>query len=309
MKCLVLGADGFLGSHLIDDLLAHGHEVRAFDRFRDGKSFNITHLKDKIEFWSGDFLNLDELEKSLEGIDCVFHMISFSTPVSSMKDPLLDVNTNIAGSVNLFNLCVKKGVKKIFFPSSGGSIYGNSNINGPIPEEHSLNPICPYAISKLTIEKYLNYFYELHGLDYLIFRISNPYGERQNINGNQGVIPIFLNLIKHNNPITIYGTGENIRDYIYVKDVTGLIAKTISQNTLEKIYNLGSGQGHSVLDLISIMKNVCNRSIKTQHIASQKSNLDKIVLDINKIKKEFSFQPTRSLPEGITTTWQYILNL
>lgn len=309
MKCLVLGADGFLGSHLIDDLLAQGHEVRAFDRFRNGKSFNITHLKGEIEFWSGDFLNLDELEKSLEGIDYVFHMISFSTPISSMKDPLLDINTNIAGSVNLFNLCAKKGIKKIIFPSSGGSIYGNSDIDDPIPEEHSLNPICPYAISKLTIEKYLNYFYKLHGLDYLIFRISNPYGERQNINGAQGVIPIFLNLIKHNKPITIYGSGENIRDYIYVKDVTDLISKTISQNTLEKTYNLGSGQGHSVLDLVSIMKNVCNRSIETQHIASPKSDLSKIVLDINKIKKEFSFQPTLSLTEGITTTWQYILNL
>jgi len=305
MKCLVLGADGFIGSHLVDDLLSRGHEVRAFDRFRDGQSFNLQHLRNKIEFFAGDFLNLDDLECALSGIEVVFHMISFSTPISSLRDPLLDINTNLGGTVNLLDLCVKKGVKKVFFPSSGGTVYGDIDID-LIPEGCPTNPVCPYAISKLAIEKYLQYFHKLYGLDYLIFRISNPYGERQNIKGNQGVIPIFLNLIMNDKPVKIYGDGENVRDYVYVKDVTGLIADAIFKKTKDHVYNVGSGEGCSVNYLVSLMQKITGQEVNVDRQETRGSDLKKVILDISKVRNEFGFKLTVDIEDGMKKMWDYI---
>jgi UDP-glucose 4-epimerase len=305
MKCLVLGGDGFIGSHLVDDLLDKGHEIRVFSRFHDGKSFNLEHLRSEIEFFPGNFLNLADLEEALKGIDYVFHMISTSTPASTMGDPLLDIDTNIRGTVNLLELCVESKIKKIIFPSSGGTIYGETEQEN-ISEDTNTNPICPYGISKLAIEKYLDYFHKLHGLDYLIFRISNPYGERQNMTGNQGVIPIFLNLIRQNKPITIFGDGNSIRDYIYVKDVTGFMADASFMDTKHKMYNLGSGVGQSLNELVDVMKDICERNIKIEFKDARKNDIKKFVLDISRIKNEFEFTPKTNVKKGIKKTWKYV---
>ena len=238
-NCLVLGADGFIGSHLVDSLVACGHKVRAFSRFKGGESFNLEHLRGEVDFVAGDFLNHSDLEGVLSDIEYVFHMVSLSTPASTMKDPRFDVEANVCGTMDLLELCVKHRVKKVVFPSSGGTVYGNVD-SELIAEDAMTDPVCPYGISKLMIEKYLRYFSDLYGLDYLIFRISNPYGERQRLVGNQGVIPIFLNLVKNNDPITVFGDGSMVRDYIYVKDVVDFMTRVFELDTRERIYNLGS---------------------------------------------------------------------
>lgn len=306
-KVLVLGGDGFIGSHLIDDLLTKGHDVRAFGRFYNGKSFNLEHLRDKIEFFCGDFLNLADINEALKGVEYVFHMISLSTPVSTIYDPLLDVETNIHGTIQLLDLCVKNNIKKVIFPSSGGTIYGNTDID-LISEDHPTNPFCPYGISKLAIEKYLDYFYKLYGLDYLIFRVSNPYGARQSFSKKQGVIAIFLNLIKQGKSITIFGNGEDVRDYIYVKDVSTLWAEIFNKETVSKIYNVGFGKGYSINDIVKIMKNIVEKEIRLDRAPERKGDVNKVVLDICRLKNEFSFLPSVTFEEGIKKTWEYIKN-
>ena len=305
MKSLVIGAGGFLGSHLIDDLLEQGHEVKAFDRSFGGSNRNLEHLIGKIELLSGDFLNLDDLSRATTGVDYVFNMISFSTPASSLKNPRRDLETNIIGMINLLNLCVENKIKKVFFPSSGGTIYGNSDKSNS-REDDPTNPICPYGISKLVIEKYLEYYHRLHNLDYFIFRISNPYGERQSLNRDQGVIPIFMNLIKEKKPITIFGNGENVRDYIYVKEVTKLIAKAVHMDNKNKIYNIGSGQGHSLNELIDVIREICGYDFEINYQPERGSDVRRAVLDISRARNELNFEPKINLQEGLTETWRHI---
>lgn len=304
-KVLVLGGDGFIGSHIVDDLLVKGHEVKVFARFHNGKSFNLEQVRGKVDFIAGDFLNSADLDHAIKGVDYVFHMISLSTPISTMRDPLLDIQTNMFGTVQLLDLCVKHGVKKVIFPSSGGTIYGDTTEN-LISENHPVNPFCPYAISKLAIEKYLDYFFRLYGLDYLIFRMSNPYGERQSVSKKQGVIAVFLGQIAKDLPITIFGNGDEVRDYIYIKDVSDLMTSVFNQKTVHRIYNLGSGKGHTVNDIVDILKKVILRKFEIQRIPREKGYVNRVVLDTTRIQNEFGFKSCTSLEEGIKKTWDYI---
>ncbi len=306
-KILVLGADGFLGSNLVFALLKDKkNEVRALDLFKDGVSQNLESARKKIEIFQGNFLNKNDLRKALQGIDYVFHFVSFTTPGSSMSDPLIDIDTNLKGTINLLEECVKAKVKKIIYPSSGGAIYGDQK-KEKYSEEDSLYPISPYAISKLAIEKYLEYYRIFRGLDYLVARISNPYGPHQNVVGNQGIIPIFLNLIKNSQPISIFGDGKNIRDYIFVDDaIDNLLKLSFGSKNKYRIYNIGSGEGISINELVEAMKKITQKRIKTNGLPQRKADIRSIVLDISRIQQEFDYSPKVNLEKGIKQTWEWV---
>ncbi len=306
-KILILGADGFLGSNLVFALLKDKkNEVRAFDLFKDGASQNLELVRKKIEIFQGNFLNKDDLRKALQGIDYVFHFVSFTTPGSSMSDPLIDIDTNLRGTINLLEECVKAKVKKIIYPSSGGAIYGDQK-KKKYSEEDALCPISPYAISKMAIEKYLEYYRIAKGLDYLIARISNPYGPHQNVIGNQGIIPIFLNLIKNNQPISIFGDGQNIRDYIFVDDaIDNLVNLSFRSKNKYRVYNIGSGEGVSINELIETIKKITRKRIKTNRLSQRKADVRSIVLDVARIQEELGFGPKITLEQGIKKTWEWI---
>ncbi|HVX48152.1 MAG TPA: NAD-dependent epimerase/dehydratase family protein [Candidatus Saccharimonadales bacterium] len=301
-KCLVLGADGFIGSHLVDSLVEKGHDIRAFDRFsRKKHSFKDS---DKIEVMPGDFLNRHDLSQALQGVDYVFHFISTTTPASAEDDPLIDISTNIQMSVELFQECVKTGVKKVIFASTGGAIYGE-NSTEHVNEDTLPAPVSPYAIGKLTIEQYLRYFDKKFGLKALVFRISNPYGERQSLASRQGVIPIFLQHIAKGEPITILGDGSMIRDYIYVKDVADMVASSF-ETARNDLYNLGSGHGLSVNELVDSMRQITGREIQTEHAEKPPTYVDKVVLDVSRFESEFPGMAKTDLAEGMKATWQYV---
>lgn len=303
-KCLVLGANGFIGSHLVDELAQNGEDVRAFDRFKT----NDTNFErnDKVEIFSGDFLNRSDLTEALKEVDYVFHLVSTTTPATAENDPLIDIETNIRMSVELFEECVSAGVKKIVFASTGGAVYGDVNSDNPISEQTNPKPISPYAIGKLTIEHYLRYFNRKYNLPTLTYRISNPYGERHSPVNRQGVIPIFLHHIAENQPITLLGDGSMVRDYLYVKDVASLMAASFKE-AKEEVYNLGSGHGVSLNELIEIIKSVTGREVKIEQKSKPPTFVQKVVLDTNLFKNEFSLTPNTSIEEGIRKTWEYVL--
>ena len=303
-KCLVLGANGFIGSHLVDSLADQGHEVKCFDRYKSGNIIFAKKDHHKIEIVAGDFLNRANLEEAVDGMDYIFHFISTTTPITSDNDPSIDIDTNIRMSVELFKICAEKKVKRVIFASTGGAIYGNSPSNDPIKESTYPRPVSPYAIGKLTIEIYLRYFKAKHGLNYQIMRISNPFGPRQNILGGQGVIPIFLENIINNKPITVFGDGTMVRDYIYVEDVAHLITEAFDKN-LEKseVYNIGSGNGRTVNDLIHIIQQVTGKEIARKHIETPATFVDHIVLDTSKYSNDFGVYPQFDFKEGIQKTW------
>lgn len=308
-KILILGADGFLGSNLAKFLLADKkYEIRAFDFFKDGISRNLVGLEKKPEFFPGNFLNRSDLKKALESVDFVFHYISLTTPGSSMKDPLIDVETNIRGTIILLEECTKAKVKKIIFSSSGGAIYGNQE-KKLLSEDDLQNPISPYAISKLAVEKYLEYYRLNYGLEYLILRYSNPYGPGQNVVGSQGIIPIFLNLVKQKKPITIFGDGKNIRDYVFIDDAIENTKKlAFKPNTKYRIYNIGKGEGATINEVVGAIQKATGRKIKIKKMPARSIDVRKVVLDISRAEKEIKYSRDVNLDEGIKKTWGWIQN-
>lgn len=303
-KALVLGADGFIGSHLVDDLVSKGHSVRAFDRF--SKSSPSFDDNENIEVFAGDFLNTGQLEEALDGIDYVFHFISTTTPATAENDPTIDIDTNIRMSVELMKLCVKAGVKRVLYASTGGAIYGAETGRGAHVETDPTLPVSPYAIGKLAIENYLRYFRAKHGLESTVFRISNPYGERQPFHRKQGVIPIFLENMYLDKPITVLGDGTMVRDYVYVKDLTEMITEVFYRDDLKDVYNLGSGTGTTVNEIVALAEEVSGKSAIIEKADVPPTFLQSVVLDTTRFKDDFGMSPHTSLRDGMRSTYEYI---
>ena len=302
-RCLVIGANGFLGSHLVDELVRRGHEVTAFDRFSSGH--HLYAAQDVIAV-AGDFLNHADLARALARQEFVFHFVSTTTPMSAEDDPTLDVRTNVASSIDLFGLCVEAGVRKVYFASTGGAIYGDQS-GAPLTEFSLPQPVSPYAIGKLTIERYLHYFERKYGLRSVALRISNPYGPRQGAAKVQGVIPIFLRRVHRGLPLTIFGDGSMVRDYVYVTDAARMIADTVRLDTAHSLYNIGSGVGASVNELVEAIRDITGRSPELEHAPVPPTFVDHAVLDVGRFEAEFGVGNTISLREGIERTWQAIV--
>jgi UDP-glucose 4-epimerase len=301
-RCLVIGANGFLGSHILDELVRRGHEVTAFDRFSSEKPLYATQ---DVTTFTGNFLNRADLASALVGQEFVFHFVSTTTPLSAENDPTLDVRTNVASSIDLLGLCVEAGVQKVYFASTGGAIYGDQS-GAPLTELSLPQPVSPYAIGKLTIERYLHYFERKYGLRSVALRISNPYGPGQRSNKVQGVIPIFLRRVHQGLPLTVYGDGSMVRDYVYVTDAAQMIVDTVQLDTHHSLYNIGSGVGASVTALVAAISEVTGRVPEIVHASVPPTFVDHAVLDVGRFRAEFGQADAVSLHEGIERTWQDI---
>lgn len=307
-RCLVVGGNGFIGSHLSERLLREGYEVAVLDRFKSGVN-NLKEIRGQIEIFRGSYLDQELLRTAMKGMDYVFHYASSTTPATSIADPDYEIESNLLGSVRLLQIARDEGVKKVIFPSSGGTIYGEPK-RLPVREEDCALPSNPYAISKWAVERYLHHFHELYGLDYLILRYSNPYGERQSPYGKQGVIPIFLNRIKHNQRPVIYGDGSMVRDYIYINDIIDATSILFESVIKDKVFNVGSGIGVSLNEIIKTMYSILGEEIRPIYeINSSRTYVTSIVLDIAKIETKTGWKPSTSIEEGIRKTWIWIKRL
>jgi UDP-glucose 4-epimerase len=301
-RCLVVGANGFLGSHLVDELGRRGHEVTAFDRFSSGAHRFTSTTAIPI---AGDFMNRAELASALRNQDFVFHFVSTTTPASSEDDPTLDVRTNITSSIDLLSLCVELGISRVYFASTGGAIYGDQP--GVVLDERAIpQPVSPYAIGKLAIEGYLRYFQRKYSLESVVFRVSNPYGPRQHPNRLQGVIPIFLNNMKQGIPVTLFGDGSMVRDYIFVSDAVRMIADVVGADAGHHLYNIGSGAGTSVAEVLSAVREVTGIDPEVLVAPIPATFVASSVLAIERYELEFGPRDLLSLREGIARTWAAI---
>jgi UDP-glucose 4-epimerase len=303
-NCLILGGSGFIGSHLAEALIKKHYSVRVFGDFKSGMR-NIEAIADRIEIIKGDFQNASDVDSAVQNVDYIFHYISTTNPASSFDNPVYDIETNVISSVRMMEIALKNDVKKIIFPSTGGTIYGDAR-KIPISEDEPANPLNPYAISKLTTEKYLHYFFTQYGMHYLILRYSNPYGDRQNPLGNQGVIPIFLNKIRHNEAPVIYGDGNSVRDYIYIDDAVDATISLLERGSHEKLFNIGSGTGTTLNQLLKIMSDVTGKSVSPIYKQDEGRYIRKVVLDISKIHQQTGWRPKINISEGIAKTWEWL---
>ena len=295
---VVVGANGFLGSYLVDALASAGHRVRAFDRY---SSSEPTFTAPGVEIVRGEFLSRTDLESAVRGQELVFHFLSTTTPATAETDPTLDVRTNVAQTIELLESCVAAGVRHFYYASTGGAIYGMQG-KQVYRESDRAMPLSPYGIGKLTIEHYLQYFGRLHDIRATAFRISNPYGPRQHLNKLQGFIPIALRRISRGEPVTVFGDGSMVRDYVYVADAITMIMNIVGGEPEHGLYNIGSGVGHSVEEVVSTLARVVGDQFVVEYRESPATFVDRVVLDIERYVAEFGPVPSRSLEEGIRAT-------
>lgn len=302
-ETLVIGGNGFIGSHLVDALVRSGHRVRVLDRF----SRNVPRfVASDVQEFRGAFQDRNLLEEALEGVELVFHFVSNSTPASASAFPAEEVFQNIAPSVDLMELAVRAGVRHLYFASTGGAIYGDQP-QAIFRETDATMPISPYAISKAAIEDYLRFYRVTRGLPSTVLRISNPYGPRQHAAHGQGLIPISLQRIYGQAPVVQYGDGEMVRDYIYIHDLIGMLMQVVERGSSRfDTYNLGSGRGESVREVFATLSEVCGPYQLISEPAPL-SFVNRVVLDISRFSEEFGqpeFTPLRAGIEQTVASWQ-----
>lgn len=299
---LVVGANGFLGSHLVDSLVAAGHRVTAFDRFsRSEPGFRA----EPARVVRGDFLSRSDLESAVAGNSLVFHFLSTSTPATADNDPGFDVRTNVAQSVELFDICADAGVEHVYFASTGGAIYGDQD-RPDFDEDDPTLPVSPYAIGKLAIERYLAYFAARRGMRGTALRISNPYGPRQRSQRGQGLIAVSLARILAGEPVQRFGDGGMIRDYIHVSDLIRMIQAMVEGEPQRTVYNLGSGVGTSVTQVLDAIREAVGIEFPIVEAPVPKTFVRRVVLDTRRFTDEFGIVPSVGLAEGIKDTYEAV---
>lgn len=303
-NCIIYGGGGFIGSHIADELLKHKFNLTLFDKLNSTKK-NVSHILQRIEFIEGDFNNKIHLSNSLKGMDYVIHLVSATLPADSNLNPIYDVENNIVSTLNLMNECIKNKIKKIIFISSGGTVYGNPNTI-PIKENHSTHPLNSYGITKLTIEHYLNLYKILFGLDYIVLRFSNPFGERQNPQLPQGLIINLLYKIYKKLPIEIWGDGSIVRDYFYIKDGVKSIYSSLVTSTTHQTYNISSGKGLSINQILDKFKKVLKLKFDVIYKSSRKFDAKVNILDNSLARKELNWIPKTNFDTALKNTWRYI---
>jgi UDP-glucose 4-epimerase len=296
LTCLVMGGNGFIGSHLVDALVDAGYKVIAYDNFSHSPKFKNNDLIQKVK---GDIFNEDGVREAMENADILIHSFSKSTPFISDNNPYIDVTENLMESIKIFEKSVEKGIKKIVYISSGGAVYGNMPNNKKASENEAPHPVSPYGINKLATEYYLGYFKNKFGIDYIVYRLTNPYGERQITKNKQGVIPMFIDRINNNEELTIYGDGTSSRDYIYIKDAVDMIVQSFSKETKYTTYNIGSGIQTELTSLIEMLEKLTGRKAKIKHNPAPKTFLKSTQISIDRFTDEFGQISPVSIEDGL----------
>jgi UDP-glucose 4-epimerase len=293
MIVVVTGGTGFLGTPLVRALAAEGHSVRVLTRSArqvpGAAPFHITDLRDR-----------PHLDEALDGADVVFHLAWSSLPQTSDEDPLGDCETNLAGGIALLDASRAAGVSYVVFPSSAGTVYGHTS-GGLITEQTPTDPICAYGISKLAFEKYLALYRRIHGLDYRVLRITNAYGEGQQTDRPQGFIAVALDRVLRGQPITIWGDGSAVRDYVHVDDVVQAFLAVVRPlgETAPRIFNVSSGRGYSLRDVIEIICKVTGREPILTFENARSCDLDRVVVSHRRIQAVLGWKPSVALETGI----------
>lgn len=301
MKILVTGGAGFIASHITDAFVNEGHKVFVLDNLQTGFEKNINP---KAVFIKKDIIDPSLSELFLkEKFDVVNHHAAQMDVRKSVADPSFDATTNILGTINLLQNCIKTGVKKFMFASTGGAVYGEQSYF-PADENHPTQPLSPYGISKLTVEKYLFFYFAQHKLKYTILRYANIYGPRQNAMGEAGVVAIFsTKLLKGEQPI-INGSGEQTRDYVFVGDVVRANVLALKDDSCD-IYNIGTATETNVNELYKILNQTVGKGQLEKHGPAAPGEQMRSVITSDKIFKKFNWRPSTPLNIGLLQTVNY----
>ena len=305
MKVLITGGAGFIGSHLVRQLLQADHQVFVLDNLSSGSWKHLPAVKDSCTCWQMDIRDVAVKNKiPQENIDVIVHLAAQTMVDSSIKDPVFDASENIMGTLNVLEAARQCGARVIF--ASTAAAYGDVvESELPVLETHDLRPQSFYGLTKVGVEKYLNLYHELYGLDYVVCRFANVYGERQGDSGEGGVISIFAKRIAAGKDITIYGDGTQTRDFVYAGDIARGICKAMTTKNVNTVYNLSTQTETSLLDLVRIMGEVSGGKIEPKFGPVREGDIYRSMLSNQKAKEGLGWEPQVSLTDGLRRTMAY----
>jgi UDP-glucose 4-epimerase len=301
MKILVTGGAGFIGSHLVDRLLQEGHEVVVADDLSRGKRRNVSK--------AAGFYKRDIRSKWMDGVfrrerpSVVFHLAAQMDVRKSVEDPMFDADVNVLGLLNVMQMSVKYGVRKVVFASSGGAIYGDQSVF-PASESHPTTPVSPYGITKLVGEHYLRYYEKLAGIQTVSLRFANVYGPRQDPHGEAGVVAIFTQKMLRGEQPIINGNGRQTRDFVFVDDVVEANLAVLGKD-VSGAYNVGTGVETTINELFTRLSECTKRGGKEIHGPAKKGEQARSVIDPTKLRNELGWDPRVSFAEGLKRTVEF----
>jgi nucleoside-diphosphate-sugar epimerase len=299
-KALVTGGAGFIGSHIVDELIGRGIETVVIDNLSSGFMGNLAqHAGNSLlRVIEGDVFQVEELLKGVDGIDVVFHEAAIASVPKSVQDPLLVHRVNVDASLHLMNYCVGKRIRRLIFASSA-AVYGVLK-TFPASEDLVCSPASPYGSSKLAVECYLSSFYQTYGLETVGLRYFNVYGPRQRMSDYSGVITVFINNLLQGTTPTIFGDGAQTRDFVFVKDIVRanmLAMETTSANG--ERFNVASGTSTSILDLLMVLEDITGVKLAPRFMPERVGDVKSGEGSIAKIERALGYRSSTAIREGL----------
>ncbi len=306
MNVLVTGGAGFIGSHLVRQLLAAKHQVTVLDNVSTGTWAHLPQGKETCTCWEMDIRDKAAREKIEQAkFDVIVHLAAQTMVDVSIKDPEFDASENVMGTVNILEAARHSGVKRIIFASTAAAYGDVTEDRLPIREEETLAPMSFYGLTKVTVEKYLNLYHDLYGLDYVALRFANVYGERQGDTGEGGVISIFAKRIAKDQGITVFGDGKQTRDFIYAGDIASGIIAAMTTEKANAVYNLSNQTETSLLELIELMAKAAGKTVEPAFAAPREGDINRSMLCNEAAVQNLNWQPQMDLGEGLARTIAY----
>ena len=293
MRAVVTGGAGFIGSHVVEALLGRGDDVVVIDDLSNGKHENVPdgarlEINDVREF----------LDEYFEGAEVCFHLAAQVDVRAAVERPDFDAYVNVLGTIRVLEAAREHGTQ-VVLASTGGAIYGECD--GPAPESAERRPISPYGVSKLAAEEYLAAYNRLYGTNHVALRYANVYGPRQDPKGEAGVVAIFLGALAEGRAPRIFGDGRQTRDYVYAGDVA---QATLAAGGREGVFNVGTGQETSVLELYELCRRVAGVELEPETAPARLGEIERSVLDVSKAERELGWAPQVELEDGLRRTWE-----
>jgi nucleoside-diphosphate-sugar epimerase len=305
MRYLVTGGAGFIGSHTIEESVRRGHDVVALDDLSTGKAANLAQVRTKIKFIQGSVTNLDAVRESCRGVDCVIHLAAQTSVPRSVKDPIETNLINANGTVNVLVAARDAKVKRVVFACSC-AVYGKTSAL-PIRESVPLAPISPYGVSKQMGEAYGRVFQEMYGLEFVSLRYFNVFGSRQDPGSPySGVLSVFNAALLSGTQPTVYGDGEQSRDFVYVENVAqaNLLAAE-AKDAPGLAINIGTGNRHTLNQTIALLEKITGRLARAKYAAPREGDIRDSQAEISLAQKALGYQPRVGFEEGLKRTWEW----
>ncbi len=308
MNILVTGGGGFIGSHLVDLLLKQGHSVRVLDNFSTGHRSNIPLSNSALQVVEGDIRDQMTVEQTVSGVDAIVHLAAVASVQASVDDPFGTHEVNLIGTVNLLEAAKKHSVGRFVFASSA-AVYGDVK-QLPVCEDIPLQPLTPYAADKLSSEFYIDFYRRQYGLESVIFRFFNIFGPRQDPSSPySGVIGIFMERAIADLPITVFGDGDQSRDFVYVADLAILLCRSVeSDQPLIKPMNVGNGKGTNLNQLLDYLHEFTGRPLDVSHFEPRLGDIRHSLADNRRLIEMMNYQCIYPVVDGLRLTYEWCLD-